>query len=504
MRVPVPESLLNIPFDSPLPSEDTLADVAVSGETLRFGRLYMQTFVSWSRHETAGIVDKFGIPGDLAPSAAKFFATIPDPQDLTAFTPQAALQGTFKAFAHAANALGALDSVPIVGWVIGIGLAAWDMGQAAWTEKHRKEIQAIPLGYSKQADTDFMREILDRSRSIDQTDIWLPPNNGAVVDTFNVELESATKVKRKILVPTGSGDGLGFLPGTNEAPRGWQYDTDDNPKTRGVGIPWIAYRPGSQQAGVVAWSGVLANTRRQYFVSTERLTAAWDEYWLNLIGRAYPPGDPTGLAYRLQWVLNPYARDASGKLIPYEELAKIPREYWDTVDGDRLRRSQKAEGLTRMGPFVDEKSGQILTRRGLTRYIIATKLRARQLANLGTLTCAYVSEDDTAFRGDAELAGLLETRRRQLLTNRAANDVDLTQVVDADYKQALWSARLKITADPGPPKAKPVIKRAIPNLPPAGVPLPNPTGTKPFFPAGGGGAAELLGIAIAARVLLGF
>jgi hypothetical protein len=108
--------------------------------------------------------------------------------------------------------------------------------------------------------------------------------------------------------------------------------------------------------------------------------------------------------------------------------------------------------------------------RGTSSVVHWDGLRERQRQGLGTLLCAYVSRDDPAIRGSADLRAALEDRRRELLQHPARRDVDLAIVPDAGYRQALFQSRLGLAARPGsdgPPDPHWSPKRLpAPRLPP--------------------------------------
>lgn len=503
-QLDIPNHLLDVAgFESLLPSEAEMTDVA-SRDGLAFGRKYLGTAMGFARRDAAQVFRQIGVAQDLVPVANQFFTAATGFQNLSAFQPGVVLPQLVTQFASMAKTFGALDDVPIVGWVVGIGVAAFEVGKSAWVEKHLKTVEALPFGYSKQADESAIRDVIQQSGAADQTEIFLPYNDARDgFEFFNVELMAGpfgeqTKVKRKIALCKGQQMGLGICPGTDQNPRAWQYDTGVNPKTRNVGTPWIIYRPGFQAAGALAWNGVLANTRRCFMVDATRLLEAWDSYWENMEQWAFGDRYSGKTKYRIRWWLMPgmygIAYDTS-EVGPefYSELPEWARGWWY--------------------PSRPGNPSQGLTMRGLTSWVIRRQLRARQFRYLRTLTCAYVSKDDPAFRSDPDLRHELEHYRELLLEHQDRYEVDLSHVVDTDYKRSLQRSRLAVPGDvaqaPGasapagqPKRVFADVSKLPPLPPPPGDKEPDPGNAKPFFPSEGGGGLLMLVAAAAAAMFL--
>lgn len=483
--MPLPEipDRFYAPFVSVLPDEDTLRDVGIPKD---FGSDFLRNTVTWSQHEAAYVFDTIGIPDGLAGDASKFFGYTAAQASMEGFAADVAVDVT-KTFAAAAQALGAFKSVPIIGWIVEAGLMLFEMGKSAWIYDNTKEVEGVPLGYSKGADTDRQQDIINAGALPDQTDTFSPSNDAAAgVESVNVEITqgpfgSPTRVATKIYVPKGSDIGLGILPGTDQQPLAWQWDIATNPATRNAGMPWVVYRPGSQAAGIAAWNGVLANTRRAFLVDGSELAARWDAFWAAMEEWAYGDRYKTDKRHRLQWACN--ASRGAGGSYPSEVLEQVPAKYFSKLPGS----GDKDYAPTRMGFYRAE--GRLLTMRGLTRWIIDTKLRQRQFNYLGTLTCAYCSEKDPAF-SDATMRLRLLNMRKALLKSPARRDVELGRVVDVDYRTALWNSTLGLKAPEGPAPTIAQGHAALPTIPGADQ-GDAPTPADPLIPSAdtGSGAA---------------
>ena len=87
----------------------------------------------------------------------------------------------------------------------------------------------------------------------------------------------------------------------------------------------------------------------------------------------------------------------------------------------------------------------------------ARKLRKRQMAYLDTIMVAYLSSEYIALRKDAALRSRWQERREQLLNHPAVCDVDLRNVPDGSYKEAVKSKQRSMA---GPCKAPTMSKTA--------------------------------------------
>lgn len=455
-------------FLSELPPADVFRSATTNGRD--FGERYTANLVKWTQFEAARLIDGFGIlPEAVAGAKQLFGASAGHIGGTVDFDAQNVLSDALEGFASAAAAMGAFDDVPIVGWVIGIGLSAWEIGRTIWKEQHRAVVQAVPFGYSETEDQYWQREVLRKIQAGKLTDIFLPWNDASGgVEVLAAELLNDSKVKQKIAVPRGKEGGLGYVPGTSANSRGWTFDTRDNPLTRAVTIPWLAYMPGTQQSGLVAWSTALANGRPCFAVDSDRIETAWSDYWRNMRLAAQSGKNKKARARLFQAI-------APTSYMTVAAMQKIPADY----------RQVTSMGWGISGGYWEGAARYELTMEGVTRYVIERQLRMRQLRHLDTLTVAYVSEGDPAFR-NAQLAKRLKERRKQLLADpEAAAAVDLQLVPDTDYRKALATHQGVggIKGAEGGPKAPSNVRR-MPFRVPDPIPDQAVAAAIPFSPHG--------------------
>lgn len=487
----IPDYLLRpSAFESLLPTEGQLKDITSSAAdhegpflpgmsqegALQFGRRYMSNATSFTQFEYAGVANKIGIPAEALASAEEFFGIAGETLggSLDSFKPGIAVPQLLGQFAQLADTLGAFESVPIVGWILSIGLAAWNIGSSAWISKHTKELEALPFDYSKDADEYEQREVLRISAQEDQTETFMPYVDGSGgIKTYNVELMAGplgaqTKVARKVAVPRGSRVGMGVIPGIPQIPRGWMYATHWNVETRSTagGVVWSAYRPGLQQTGTLAWNGVLADTRRRYFVSTRDLSSAWSDFYGAIEELAFKEGSK-----RARWWISLHQLGEQYSLVP-----EIPEKYYTRGVPEGLSQSL-AMPMWGGDPHVR------LTMRGVVQFLIDRQLRSRQVNGLGTLLCAYVSDNDAAFDGDSQLKDLLKQRRQQLLKHQGRYQVDLDRVPDGDFRSAIVNATRTAPGQMGlkPGETKRGTLSKLPTLPDGGGDAPTISGV-PVIP----------------------
>lgn len=431
--IEVPERFLT-DWAGELPPEGVLADLAsraqnigLPGAQLEFSRKYTQNLVKFSTWQTARVVESLGIPQSLDQDAAALFGafeqTLASAGSLDTLDPLEVATDTIAAFSAAASALGAFQSVPIVGFIVGFGLTVAEAVMAWREEATRVEIEGERWAYRKADDDFWTGELLQLNWGGDWTGAFLPHNGAAGgIESFVTELEADGSAERRVYVPQGqvSGSGgLGVMPGTSENPRGWSVRTNTNPKTRPVGVPWVAFKPGFQQAGMTQWQSILQNTRRCYLVDAVQVGAEWSAFWSHMQEWGWGTRYGKNERRRIRWFSMPYR-------VPADVLARVPEEYRVLLPED---------------PFNDEAPGFVTTYKSVVRYAVEDQLRRRQRKYLGTITCAYVSRDDPAFRRDQELRELLQERRQLLLSHEARFLVDLDHVPDDDYRSALTLSR---------------------------------------------------------------
>ncbi|HUU94328.1 MAG TPA: hypothetical protein VM487_01195 [Phycisphaerae bacterium] len=430
-------------FVSEFPSEDTLADVTNRG--LVFGQASLANVVKYTTWETARRIEAISIPQNLQGPAGALFANfggymagIGSMQSLS--VPDVLLK-TGEAFAGVASALGAFESVPIVGTILQFVMSAVEGGIAAYGFANTVELEAHPMGYSKARDQDWTRASLKLHHGTDLTSMFLPANNASQgVGKYNTEVTtgwtgSVTEIERAIYAPEGPAtSNIGGLPNTPVVPKGVEMNMAWNPRTRPQGVPWSHFMPSTSQAVLASWQSVLSNSRACYLVDAVRVERAWSEWQDHMQlwgwGTRYSGNDRIRISMMSRPPVDYHAQqrisaDGFRRLVP----------FWS---GKGMTKSGNTAGSTpHYGPLLGDVGA----------WAAKVQLGRRQRKYLGTLTVAYCSEADPAFASDPMLADLLRERRLMLLDHPAVVQVDLSQVVDADYANAV--AHAQQTAGPG-------------------------------------------------------
>lgn len=432
MTVAVPERFF-AEFDSEFPSAATVQDITNRG--LVFAKASLANVVKYTAWESARRIEAIAIPADLAPGAVGLFnefgnymAGIASMQQVS--VPNVLLQ-TGQSFQQMAAAMGAFESVPIVGQILAFALTAAEGAISSYGFKHTKELEAFPMGYDRDRDEDWARVTLKLHAGRDLTSMFLPVNDAhGGVEKFNTQVGqgwtgSNTEIERAIYVPYGNETGnVGALPNTATVPKGWEMNMAWNPRTRPQGVPWSHFMPATSQAVLASWQGVLSNSRACYLVDAVAVERAWTAWQDNM----------------QLWGWG--SRYSGNDKIRISMLSRAPVDYaaQQTIASDGFRRLVPfwpGDGMTKSGNTAGSKPhyGPLLGDVGA--WAANVQLGRRQRKYLGTLTVAYCSEDDPAFRSDPMLADLLHERRQMLLDHPAVDLVDLDQVVDGDYRSAL-------------------------------------------------------------------
>ena len=429
--VQVPERFFQ-DFESEFPSLATLADPATD-RSLVFAQGGLHNLIKYTTHETALRIEAINIPGELGAAAGVLFdqfngyvAGIGGMQ--TVSLPEALIDAV-DGFQAMAQAVGAFESVPIVGMILDFAMTAIEGGITAYKFKHDERIEAMGWGYNREVDQDWTRETLAYHGGRDLTGIFLPANDASDgIEILNTEIDTSGLVDttaRALYIPRGPGTtNIGALPNTRIVPRGSEMNYAWNPRTRPHGIPWSHFLPSTSQGVLGSWQSILSNSRACYLVDAVRVAKAWNTWQDNMVmwgwGTRYKGND----RIRMSMLSRPP--------VPYDVQQRIGQDgyrrivpYWP---GDGMTQSGGTQGSKlHYGPLLGDVGA----------WAAEVQLGRRQREYLGTLTVAYCSEHDPAFESDPLLADLLMERRELLLGHPAVELVELGQVVDDDFRQAV-------------------------------------------------------------------
>jgi len=489
---PPPERYL-APYVSRLPGRAELGGIiAQASGGLAFARegaadmveVLQRTQAAWV--DLAGRLDIPSLPPGVADASSELWSAVIDYSRggsvgaLRSAVVGAVGQAAYRALAAAGR------SVPIMGWVVGMLMSAFEVGQAVWRANNTYEGPlALPPEYDPDTDAAWVQGGLDRLRATpERTSLFMPSVIGD--DIFSARVAGGGGINRAWAIQ-GDQVGMGCVPGAGRVWQAWYYDTDTpaerneggGPKEATGAMPqgydasyrraWDDYHPGVRTAAALWWDACQVPGPAAWSVDTQAITQGWRD-WASVLERHAAAGDR---------MTN---RRAASVLFP------LWASYRSTAECYYRPHPHKNGSACGVVGFV-------------SRTMDLHRERLRKLA--GTLSVAYVPEDAPALR-DAGVRAVFEARRKQLLGHRAVRQVDAAAVPDAGYRTAVHQAQATmrpLTAAPGTPPApapaaKPATLPSLPGTPPGGVPPP----TLPPGPSGGGVGLLLLaavGLALA-------
>ncbi len=433
--VSVPERFYQ-DFDSLFPSMATLADPA-SDNSLVFAQAGLGNLVKYTAMETARRIEAVSIPPAMGNAAGVLFAQfgnyMASVEAMESRSVPEVLTDTLEGFSAMASAAGAFSSVPLVGLILDFAVMAADMGISAYKYKHDAQVEAAGFGYDRDRDEDWCRSSLTIHGGRDLTSLFCPVNDASDgVSILTTEIDDTSKVRdtiaRALYIPRGPAtSNIGGLPNTRVIPKGSELNYAWNPRTRPHGVPWSHFMPALSQANVISWQSVLGNSRACYLVDAVKVAAEWRAWQFNMQmwgwGTRYSGNDRV----RISMLSRPP--------VTYAQQQTLIADGYTTIVPFWPGSGMKSKGDTGHTPHYGPLLGDV------GAWAAEVQLARRQRKYLGTLTVAYCSETDVAFRNDPMLADLLIERRRLLLNHADAAHVDLSQVVDADYRSALATRR---------------------------------------------------------------
>jgi hypothetical protein len=409
-------------FESEFPHQDTFADPAAS--VLPFAKAGLTNLIEYTARTSALRIEATGIFSQFEPAAFELFDNaagwIADVANMQAATnvPDAII-GAVDSASNVMAAMGAFSSVPILGAIIEFVTIATEGIISAYAQTQVEVVEAVSMGYSRESDTDYAQDAVKLYAGNDLTRLFLPANDASEgIDELNIDVETGwhgakSVVKKAMFVPRGVELGLGALPNTVKNPRAWQTPFGGRPLYE----EWGRFKPAFTQGAMQSWQGLLPNSRATYLVDAVRLSDAWREWGGHMRAWATGPRYSEGMRHR-----------AAGLLTSTASLG---------VAAKQRVRSDGFETMLPWVPYSGDGIHVVPTIADFGQWAAMAQLFRRQRKYLGTLTVAYCSETDPAFASSPELRDLLATRRAMLLDHPAVNQVELGQVVDADYRQAI-------------------------------------------------------------------
>ena len=315
--------------------------------------------------------------------------------------------------------------IPVVGWII---KALWNVGIAIKNiaklvkESGRGPADVLysPTTFDPKLDNVVVNAVLsDLSGKHSWGRRWGPPRMGKGVGTtpdfYAYHLEGGgLEIVRKAGHVAGPGSSaidwatagwLGMIPGTPYLHQGIQVRKGGNVRDMGEIL-----LPSAQGILLWLWGAVLGHggtaTPSMWCVDTEDL-GVWGQYILDLHEFIHADLDVSDSTK--QRIIDHYNKRGNQKVFAWGSSIKPKSNEWDN--------------------YWPVKQ--------------AIDLRARQMGMLDTLQCAYVDDSFAAIAKSPGMRERWEQRRKQLLTHPARCDVDLSNVPDSVYRDALIDSGAK-------------------------------------------------------------
>jgi MYXO-CTERM domain-containing protein len=376
-----------------------------------------------------------------------------------------------------------ISGVPLLGWIVKLGLLVWDIVEVARTRAPKIASQ-VALGYDRDGDSFVTNQLMVRTQGADWTDLFLPPAGGFdVIDLAYTSSGLADGIAWGQVSGSGtiSAERVGLLPGVGQIGGYWQTPRKLVGSSRDAGVESIV-------------------TGNRLYPSTTSFAAL-------LWSASQRPGAPTVGAVDLAKVVDAW-NEYGAQL---EAFAASQSEWRRAQIRGGWRWFDEYTGAPYYGFKRDKAPAKFRDVWGLQGLIAWRVEVAREQIrkSLSTLSCAYMGPNTPALR-DAGLRERWQLMRSKLLHHEARADVDLELVPDAEYRSALYAARQSIAGGftiGEPPKPDKPPRMPVPTVdgsptPPEPEPpaLPDPPGWTPPADTDGPGG----GIAIAVLAALVF
>lgn len=402
----------------------------------------------WS---VGGFRDFFALGGNVRPS------------DVLAMALGKAAQIVSTALAQATTA------VPILGWIVELGLAIYEGIKLALEYKRsapRPPGEAIE--FSRDGNEQLAGALINTAKEDDWTSLFLPPSTSG-----------RWTMERVAWTPGGNGEGWAFgtpdeggwglIPGLAQsvgtlttADRYTNYQFPDRSPVSLFGaefdMPPVSttgtLRPTAQQVAMLLWQAVMKPSRAMFQIDPFKLVSQWADYYEGLGEFAETlkteKGVKNALSKRLPSDMHGTIVRGNNPKVPYN-AARLAMSYlWSTMnkDGEIVFASPQTvanydtssplpstvpAGLT-LDKIVDVNGDSLsYTYADIVKYVCRIHYD-RSFAALSTLVCAYVPPDAPMLKASSNHREEYETMRARLLNHRALLDVELDLIPDAEYR----------------------------------------------------------------------
>ncbi len=386
-----------------------------------------------------------------------------------------------------AIAVEALSVVPVVGSIArAIGSVAL-MLRALSKKKQEEAREYLPplQGYRRDGEEYVMNaQLLPALSTSDWTRLFMP----RVGNTPEIlELQTGWMLTSK-----GPGQGLGFIPGTQQissyAQAFWHKKSARAGGSQADHQDIGDFYPGPAQLMTAVDQQVQRPGAELWSVVPSEIRAAWKEHLAATLTFAYETWQGSGVKGTGLDKLNTEQR----RLIVRQLVAPL---HVTMLDGEYLRGTLDANAWAPKNPptniveaFVDPW---------------CDRMEERQDHYLGTIAVAYADPNSAAFERNPKLKTKLVEMRQLLLESPARYQVDQRDVIDGDYRKKLFATTAgdQLKAPVGSDGGLPGLDGAVPEEP---EPPPRPQGGAPFQfvqptpSARGDGLGLAMGVGLAA------
>lgn len=319
------------------------------------------------------------------------------------------------------DALGAIPIVGVIAKAIGaMGLFAWDISKRS--QQEAQERLPPPQVYNRNTEEYVMNtQLLPALSTNDWTGLFLP----RIANERRVrEIETGW-----LLDSPSGGPGLGFIPGTQQISSATQalwHKKSSRPGGSLASHQDIGdFFPGPAQLMTAIDQQVQRPGAEMWAVDPSRVRRAWRDYVDATRTFAYELYVGHGLAGSgLQALNEEHRRLIVQQLVAPLHVSRI---------GDELHR-----GILSANSWTPKNPPDDIAEAFVDPW--CDRMQQRQDHYLGTIAVAYADPRSVAFGANARLRDKLMRMRKLLLESPARYDVDQRDVIDSEYRRALFES----------------------------------------------------------------
>lgn len=409
-----------------------------------------------------------GVPEWNLSGFSQFFAKMPlvKPSDVVSFAVSGIAKVVQISLTEAATA------IPILGWVVQIGVGIYEGIKLAIEYKKSQKTEPPPgeaIEFSRDGNEVFAEQLIAEARGDDWTALFSPPSTSG-----------KWSAKRVAWNPGGGGEGWAFgtradlgwglLPGLAEcvgtldtADRYTNYQFPDRTPAglfaSEYDIPPLsttgALRPSSRQLAILLWQAVMKSGSVQAFnIDPYALVSRWTDYYLGLaefaetlktekgvenagfyeVSRGKNPKVPYNEAAIATTYL-PYSSQPDGSIL-FATPENVPN--WQTTA--QIAAAPQGVSIAKLVSVIG--ADLTFTYADLVKYVCKIHIE-RSMASLSTLVCAYVPEDAPLLRASGAHREKWIEMRARLLEHDAVMKVELDLIPDGTLEDRNYRAAVQ-------------------------------------------------------------